>query len=132
MLVYQALANAMNVINRDTTEDITDMWERIIEDIEANYLPSGGGFDCGSSLSVGESNENKLILKTEFHAMDAESGMYTHWETFEVTVEPSLMFGFTMDIKVFNQQNEALEDYVAESFEFALNADYEIKLNPNK
>jgi len=80
------------------------------------YLPSGSGFDHGTSFDVEKSNPNKLIFQTSFHHM-SEHGYYTRWTDHKVTVTPSFC-GF--DVKVSGVNHNQIKDYIAECFDYTL------------
>jgi hypothetical protein len=103
-----------------------EWYERHNEDIEAavkRYMPSGSGFDSGTTLDA-ESTAEKLVFNTSFHHMD-QNGFYTTWTEHRVTVRPSLIFGFT--IKISGPNRNAIKELIAQSFEMALNVDTDSK-----
>jgi hypothetical protein len=81
------------------------------------FLPSGSGFDNGSTIYLDQSSADKIVLATSFHHMD-ENGSYDGWTDHKVTVKPSLVFGFTLTVSGRNRND--MKDYIAETFEYCL------------
>jgi len=75
-------------------------------------LPSGGGFDAGTTLDEDKSGPTRLVFKTSFHHMN-DGGMYDGWTAHTVTVVPT----FTgLDVKVSGANRSDIKDYIAEVF----------------
>lgn len=83
-------------------------------------LPSGAGFDSGSSVVLAESSQHKLVMATSFHHMN-EHGYYDGWTEHRVIVLPNLMGGW--DIRVTGKDRNAIKGYIADTFLAALDAD---------
>lgn len=81
------------------------------------FMPSGSGFDCGTSFDMNASTINKLVFVTSFHHM-SEHGTYTNWTEHNVTVTPSFIGGF--DIKVSGRNHNNIKDYIGDTFHTAL------------
>ena len=81
------------------------------------YLPSGSGFDNGSTFNVEKSTSEKLVFNTSFHHM-CEHGYYTRWTDHTVTVTPSF---YGLNIKVSGRNHNDIKDYIAECFDNILN-----------
>lgn len=81
------------------------------------FLPSGSGFDNGSTIYLDESSADKIVLATSFHHMD-EMGGYDGWTDHKITVRPSLVHGFTLTIGGRNRND--IKDYIAETFQHCL------------
>lgn len=91
---------------------------RIIRD----YLPSGGGFDCGTTLLEEECRGGeRLVFSTEFHHMD-EHGGYDRWTQHKVTVYPSLIYG--LDIRVSGKDRNNVKECISQCFYDALTAEW--------
>lgn len=82
-------------------------------------LPSGAGFDNGSTLDLVRSRPDMLVFETSFHHMDAHGG-YAGWTDHKVVVRPSLAFGFTLTVGGRNRND--IKDYITETFHNALGA----------
>lgn len=75
-------------------------------------LPSGGGFDAGTTLDEDKSGPTRLVFQTSFHHMN-DGGMYDGWTEHTVTVVPT----FTgLDVKVSGANRNDIKDYIAEVF----------------
>ena len=96
-------------------------WEKrhteTLDRLAVRFLPSGSGFDAGSSLMFSESTPERLVFATSFHHM-TEHGMYDGWTTHKVVVTPSLAFGFKL--RVTGRDRNDIKDYIAEAFQDAL------------
>lgn len=88
-----------------------------LEQLVREYMPSGAGFDSGTTLDIGASREDKLVFTTSFHHMD-DHGSYTRWTEHTVTVRPSLAFDFV--VKVSGRDYRDTKTYIAECFQNAL------------
>lgn len=89
-------------------------WGDILEYIEKNVLPSGSGFDNGTTI---ESADSRMIkLSTAFHHMD-DAGYYDGWTEHTVTVRAE--FG-GFDIAVSGRNRNDIKDYIAETFHHVL------------
>lgn len=99
-----------------------------IDRLSENYLPSGSGFDTGTTVNIDDTikrmNNRRLteclILETSYHHMN-DGGYYTHWSEHTVKVFPSLQFGF--DLKVSGQNKNDIVDYIADEFSVMLDAE---------
>lgn len=78
------------------------------------HLPSGSGFDSGTSLDWDHSTAEKLVFRTSFHHMD-EHGFYDGWTDHSVTVRASLLYGIT--VSVSGKNRNGIKDYIAEQFQ---------------
>lgn len=121
MRLYAKIANILVAIQN--CEDRGN-WEGKKLNIEQLYclledlLPSGSGFDNGSTIVLDESNENKLVFETDFHHMN-ETGYYDGWTNHRVIVKPSLAFGF--DLRITGRDRNGIKDYIADVFHNILN-----------
>lgn len=117
--VYQALASRLEAIGncRLSCNPWEDRHRDYIEALCKEALPSGSGFDCGSTLLEDESQPNRLVIQTSFHHMD-DNGSYVGWSEHRVIVTPSLAHGF--DLKVTGKNKRGIKDYIAETFHSAL------------
>ena len=131
-IVYQQIASSLDAMRNcqahhaepgkaHLTEWIDKHEERALT-LTRDYLPSGSGFDCGTTLNVDASRDNKLVFETSFHHMD-ESGGYDSWTEHTITVRPSLTF--TLDITVSGRDRNDIKDYIHEAFYMALRTTFE-------
>jgi hypothetical protein len=84
------------------------------------FLPSGSGFDNGTSIYLGESTGEKLVFATSFHHMD-DGGSYDGWTDHKVTVRASLIHGFELTISGKNRNG--IKELIADSFHTALSTE---------
>jgi hypothetical protein len=112
---FQALRNCEESGNADWLE----IWERRIAALSREHLPSGSGFDSGSSFNLDESRPDRLIFATSFHHMN-DSGMYDGWTEHRVIVTPSFVHGF--ELKVTGRDKRQIKDYIGETFQNVLSA----------
>jgi hypothetical protein len=128
MKVYQKLAQVVVAIencrvssNHEWKLKHSDTLKKICE----KYLPSGSGFDNGCTVDDSLSNENRLHITVAFHAMD-EMGGYDGWYGYKVYVTPNLCFGFNLRV-VGQDYRHQLKEYIEDTLEVCLNAEYEEK-----
>lgn len=88
-----------------------------IEKLVTNYMPSGSGIDCGTTIDLEKSKPEKLVFTMSFHHM-SQSGMYDGWTDHTVTVTPSLQFGFNLSISGRNRHS--IKEYLYEIYDFTL------------
>lgn len=95
-------------------------WQRrhrdTIDELCRNELPSGSGFDSGTTLDYDRSSPDRLVFSAPFHRMN-DAGYYDGWIDIKVTVKASLAFG--VDIKITGireRRDPGLRGYVADVF----------------
>ena len=88
-----------------------------LNDLIREHMPSGSGFDNGTSLDHDRSGGERLTFNTAFHHMD-ENGSYNGWTEHAVTVRPH--FIGSLQVKVSGQDKNGIKDYIAECFDAAL------------
>lgn len=110
--LLQSIENCRNSGNSEWL----DKHETALETLVKNYLPSGSGFDSGTSFDAEESRPNKLVFHTSFHHMD-EMGGYCGWTDHTVTVTPCFE-GF--EISVSGRNRNDIKDYIVDVFNHAL------------
>jgi hypothetical protein len=102
------------------TEWFNNHTERISEMVSEN-LPSGSGFDLGTTLDLNLSTADHLVFYTSFHHMYV--GMYDGWTEHMVTVTPSLANGFNLRITGRNRND--IKEYIGQLFTETLNQEME-------
>jgi hypothetical protein len=119
--LYRALAtkvaariNCQKAGNTEWLHRHREEGDRLVRDL----MPSGGGFDNGTTLDWEKSTHEKLVFLTAFHHMD-EHGCYAGWTSHTVTVRGSLMYGSVLTISGPNRNT--IKDYIHEVFDQALN-----------
>ena len=108
MKVYQKIASELERKDPDFTE---------LERIEKEYLPHGGGFDCGCNIITEKRYQNRIIIKAEFHAMD-DNGYYIGWYTYKIIVKPTFQHG--LDFTITGRDYNGLREYVGDCMYNAL------------
>ena len=100
-----------NLMNRKDTDTIGETAFLL-----GQYLPSGSGFDNGTTLNVDKSTSQKLVFETAFHHMD-EHGYYTKWTDHTVTVRPAFQ---GLDIRVSGRNHNGIKEYIEGCFDHCL------------
>lgn len=88
-----------------------ERWQDDIEQACDNYLPSGSGFDSGTTFDFDASRKDRLVFHTSYHHMD-ESGYYDGWSEHDIVITPSLAMDF--DIVVKGRNRNEIKDYIGE------------------
>ncbi len=126
--VARALRAYRNCQKRDVETPWEDRWEDRwldrLEDELKQHLPSGSGFDAGSSLDIVASKPERLVFKTSFHHMD-DHGSYCGWTEHTVIVTPSLEFDYVL--RVTGRDRWQIKDYIAEVFQDYLSREMDWK-----
>ncbi len=118
--VYQALAIAITA--RKNCEKMgNEVWydnhSKTIKDI-IDGGPSGSGIDCGTKIDLAKSHGEKIVLSAEYHHMN-ENGYYDSWTYHNITVVPSLQFGFLL--KIGGRNRNDIKEYLHEIYACWLN-----------
>ena len=80
-----------------------------IRDLCREHLPHGSGFDSGVTLNQDESTSERLVFNVAFHPMN-DAGFYVDWRDYKAIVTPSLVFGFSLDLK--GRDYNQLKEYI--------------------
>ncbi len=119
--VYCAIAQtlqARKACERSGNVEWHDKHNEALETLVMRFMPSGGGFDNGTTLDEDRSTTERLVFVTSYHHM-SEHGFYDGWTEHTVIVRASLVYGFT--VSVTGRNRDEIKDYIAESFRSALN-----------
>lgn len=103
-----------------TGNPYADTWEGYILDVVNNHMPSGSGWDNGTSINLDESSGDRLRLYGAFHHMD-EHGSYDGWTDHTIDVTASLAFGVV--VSVHGQNRNDIKDYLGEMFRHILGSE---------
>lgn len=125
MNVAQKIATALQAkenCRKNGNDAWYDNWSTVLEDIESNWLPSGSGFDAGTTIEQHKCKLDRIVLATSYHHMN-EHG-YTKWTEHEVWVVPTFA-GFDVIVKGQNYNN--IKDYILQTFYDALIEEVEQK-----
>lgn len=125
--LYQVIANKVaawhNCQNSDyLNQEWQDRHEDDVEQLVKDHMPSGSGFDAGTTIDWDRSTGEKLVFHTSFHHMD-DNGSYDGWTEHDVVVKPSLIHEFIIDVKGRNRND--IKEFIAESFDYSLSKEIE-------
>jgi hypothetical protein len=124
--VYKRLASLIearsNCIQSGNTE-WRDKHEERAEQITKNHLPSGSGFDAGTTLDLGASTAERLVFRTSFHHMNGD-GYYDGWSDHTVIVTPSLAFDYTL--RITGRDRDDWKEYARECFSACLDSETDL------
>ena len=124
MKLYQAMASKLQAIENCLKSNNTEWLEKHQESLEelVKYnLPSGSGIDSGNTLDFENSDPNRLIIESSYHAMD-EYGGYCGWFDYRVVVTPSLASNINLEIdgSFDGEGGESLHEYLHSRYYDAL------------
>lgn len=109
----QARLNCISHHNVEWFEKHTEHIRQLIRD----FMPSGSGWDHGTTLDLENSHADKLVFYGQFHHMD-QNGFYDGWTDHTVTVTPSLASRF--HIRISGRNRNDIKEYLTDTFSFAL------------
>ena len=104
-------------VTREHWLDMAGQHRARIDRLVSNHLPSGSGWDSGTTLDHGMSNANRLVFHGSFHHMD-DNGSYDGWTDHSIIVTASLTSG--IDLRVTGRNRNDIKEYLAEMFQYAL------------
>jgi hypothetical protein len=102
---------------KPVNQEWADRHEDSIVRLARNYLPSGSGFDNGTTVDLKRSTGDRLVLDTSFHHMN-DAGVYDGWTDHTVTVKPRLSISFSLTISGPNRRD--IKDLIGDTFHTAL------------
>lgn len=115
LVIYRELANRiqarLNCINKGDQEWVRQH-EECIKSLK-DFLPSG------SAIDLRNSNGEKIIIDSTFHAMD-DGGYYGRWIDFSVTITPSLIHGISLKISGRFGKHQDIREYLFDVFDNSL------------
>jgi len=117
--VAQTLARLLIAIDncQRTGNDYGRIHAENLDTIVRNFLPSGSGWDNGTTLDRERSTPEKLVFVGAFHHMN-EHGYYNGWTEHTIDVTASLAFG--LNLRVTGRNRNDIKDYLAEMFQYAI------------
>lgn len=120
------LASRVSIINHQASLlDNVKRAESEIESLIREFMPSGSGFNNGTSFDFDSSNKEKLVFYTGFHHMN-EFGYYTGWTMHKVVATPSFR-GF--NLRVTGKDKNDIKEYIRQVFHNALSREIELIWN---
>lgn len=87
-----------------------------IKGLVDDHMPSGSGWDCGTTYDLAEWSESKLVFRGSFHHMN-DGGYYDGWTDHTITVLPSFD---GIDIAISGRERNDIKDYLGTVFYDAL------------
>lgn len=105
----------LTCIERKNAEWIEKHTDRL--KVIETLLPSGSGWDRGTTLDLVKSTGERLVFFGSYHHMN-DTGLYDGWTDHEIIVTPSLQFGF--NVKVTGRDRNDIKEYLAGLFLEAL------------
>lgn len=118
--LYKVLAGLVDARER-CQKSCNSLWHdrhtNAIEYLVEQYLPSGSGFDSGTTLNLGMSCDDRLTFDTSFHHMN-NAGFYDGWTEHVVRVKPNL--ATEIDMTISGQDRNDIKDYIGQTFDHAL------------
>jgi hypothetical protein len=99
--------------NQEWIDRHTDEIRRLVKE----HMPSGSGWDMGTTLDLSASTPERLVFNGSWHHM-TEVGMYDGWTDHEVIVKPSLLHD--LHIRITGRDRNYIKDVIHESFLMAL------------
>lgn len=120
MKLYQVIATTLLAREQCTNTNNTEWYAKHTRKLAqaSKLLPSGSGFDVGSTIALDESSPDKIVIDTRYHHMN-DVGYYDGWSEHSVIVTPSLCFGF--ELRITGKDKNDIKDVIYEVFEHALN-----------
>ena len=125
--LVQAIAMTCDTINRlkDRSTFNQSIWTEYL-DYLADFLPSGSGFDSGTTINLEKSGLDRVVLETGFHHM-SEHGFYLRWTEHTVTVKQDFS-GF--DLKIGGRDYRGIKEYMGDEFYNLLSTTVADHINP--
>jgi hypothetical protein len=108
-----AAGNCQRIGNPEWEERLRGRIKKVVRE----HLPSGSGFDSGTSFNEDSSSADRLVFDTSFHHMH-ESGMCDGWTDHQIVVKPSLAFGFTL--RITGKDRNRIKEHLADCFDSSL------------
>lgn len=116
--LYQVLAQKLAWVPPMDSQFVAQR-EREIARLKS-YLPSGAGWDEGTSIDFDPEVPDRIHLSGSFHHM-TKGGVYDGWTTHTITVTPSLAYGF--ELRISGRNRNDIKDYLHDLFDYALRQD---------
>ena len=120
--IAQTLARLLQAIEycQRTGNDYGRIHTDNLETIVRNFLPSGSGWDNGTSINLDESSSERLRFYGGFHHMDSD-GFYDGWTEHTIDVTASLAFG--LNLRITGRNRNDVKDDLDETFRHILGSE---------
>lgn len=89
-----------------------DNWDEYLDHLVKIHLPSGAGFDTGTTLDRDKSSTQRLVFHTAYHHMN-DHGYYDGWTEHQVVVTADLL---GIDVRVTGRDRNGIKDFIEEMF----------------
>lgn len=122
--LFRLIGSRARTANSTTAFTNEDVRQRTIEEIKRlcrEFMPSGSGFDSGTTLDIDASGPTKLVFQTAYHHMN-EDGFYDGWTQHKVTV---LSEFDGLNIRIGGRDRNNIKEYIGETFYSALHQEIE-------
>ena len=122
--LYHVLATAIQAranCSVNGNKEWFNKWDDQIKRVK-NILPSGSGIDSGVEINLEKSNGEKIVLSLGYHHMN-DDGYYDGWTQHVLTVQASLLHGFTL--RISGRDRNQIKDYLHDVFHVALTQEIE-------
>ena len=127
--LYRELASrivARNNCVKSSTLEWKGKHEEVISQL-IDKLPHGSGLDSDWRINYEKSQPDRIQLYTSYHAMD-ENGFYDGWIDFTLTITPSLLSGFHLNISGVFGKYQDIKEYLYDILNYALNQRIDMEL----
>lgn len=118
--LYQMLAHCV-LARQNCIEHKNDLWipkhTESIRDLVHKHMPSGSGWDMGTTLDLSGSKPDRLVFNGSYHHMDS-NGFYDGWTDHAVIVTPSLVHD--INIRITGRNRNDVKEYLHQWFHEAL------------
>ena len=121
MNVIKAIVQAITAqenCERNGAPITAQMWGEVIRRLASECLPSGSGFDAGTT--IGGAGDRCVFLHTSYHHMN-QHGFYDGWTEHTISVRPSFLH--ELDISIGGRDRNGIKDVIHDAMNAALRAE---------
>jgi hypothetical protein len=118
--LYREIASLLQAIENCRVTNNTswlDKHEDRLSKLCKEYLPSGSGIDCGTTLERELCKPDKLVFSFSYHHMN-DCGMYDGWTDYKLVVRPCFD---GIDLKISGKDRNMIKEYLYDTYNCALN-----------
>lgn len=118
--LYQVLSQSIQAWQNCQLHGNTEWFQRHedkIAELVKEHMPSGSGFDSGTTLDLNLSHQNLLVFRTSYHHMNPH-GFYDGWTDHIVRVRPDLQH--QINLAITGRDRNQIKDYIHDVFHTAL------------
>lgn len=123
-IVSQISNNLLAIANCKATnnEEWRHKHQQTNEKLVKYYMPSGAGWDSGTTFEEDESNPHKLVFSGSYHHMN-DLGTYDGWTDHKIIVTPRFN---GIDIRITGRNRNGIKEYLHQLFYAALQQEVEV------